>query len=497
MTMIGRWLSSVFGDKNRVPQELTLSGDDVYSQLKAKLEADRAELPSTARRPDVRLIVNNAGTEVVTFKNPGGHADQDEVIPGEGGKTAAMIMVHGDTLSEQQANAATLDERYGLSEKGFTPEFVADLRSGALTDIVKEAYGPAPFEGQAKKLETVSWANEDGSADDVEPVVGASAAFGARPPSNEQVFVVRIPDNGAPVYLKGTGTSAEKLVGADTKSIAVGVSPVLDDNWQPTGEVTTKPIALSVAKHFYGQGYASIPVIDLNSEGNVVAVNLNPQSWMIDDNDPARDEIVERAVKLGITGDPDKAAHALGLVTLADGRTANAHVVHAVDPIITDGETVVMINRSRDPGAGMPALPGGFIDPSKGGGVESAVQAAAREALEEVGVELGEGIHVGVRNMERPYDVRVAKGDGLLEKYGIADGDVFMVSTQGVRFNVPDLSRTPLIAGDDAQPGSARRVEIGQITRTTVGIPDHADMVHAAIPEGQKQKPEGWAPPEV
>ena len=219
------------------------------------------------------------------------------------------------------------------------------------------------------------------------------------------------------------------------------------------------------------------------------------KSWMIDKNDPARNQIAERAKALGITGDPDKAAHPLGTVTLADGRTVNAYVVHAVDPIITDGKTVVMISRTRDPGAGKPALPGGFIDPAKGGGVESAVQAAAREALEEVGVKLDKGVRIGSRNMDRPYDVRVARGDGLKESYGIGDGDIFMVSTQGIRFNVDDLSQTDLIAGDDAQPGSARRVEISKITRETVGIPDHADMVHQAF-AGKKNTPPGWAPPE-
>ena len=217
------------------------------------------------------------------------------------------------------------------------------------------------------------------------------------------------------------------------------------------------------------------------------------KSWMINPDDPARNQIAERAEALNITGDPDKAAHALGPITLADGRIVNAHVVHAVDPIITDGKTVVMINRSRDPGAGKPALPGGLIDPSKGGGVESAIQAAAREALEEVGVELGEGIRIGTRNMHRPYDVRVALGDDLKEKYGIADGDIFMVSTQGIRFDIADLSQTNLIAGDDALPGSARRVEINRISRDTVGIPDHADMIHQAF-ANEEQRPV-WIPP--
>jgi 8-oxo-dGTP pyrophosphatase MutT (NUDIX family) len=212
--------------------------------------------------------------------------------------------------------------------------------------------------------------------------------------------------------------------------------------------------------------------------------------WMIDNNDPARLEIVERAKNLGITGQPDKAAHALGDIILADGRKVKAHVVHAVDPIITDGNDIVMINRKYAPAMGKPALPGGFIDPATGGGVESAIQAAAREAAEEAGVDLDTATAtlIGTRNMDRPFDVRVASNNGLEEKYGIKEGDIFMVSTQAVRFDVPDLARTKLIAGDDALPGTARRVKINSLTKDSVGIPDHFDMIVAAFPD-QFNKP--------
>ncbi|MDE2101344.1 MAG: NUDIX domain-containing protein [Patescibacteria group bacterium] len=211
--------------------------------------------------------------------------------------------------------------------------------------------------------------------------------------------------------------------------------------------------------------------------------------WMIDEKDPAREEIVRRAMALGIAGSPNKAAHNLGKLTLADGKEVTAHIVHAVDPIITDGDEVVMINRSREPGMGKPALPGGFIDPKKGGGVESAVQAAAREAMEEVGVALHDGTLVGTRNMNRPFDVRVAQKP--LPEYGIAEGDVFMVSTQAVRFDVPDLKATKLVAGDDALPGSARRVKLSVLTRDSVGIPDHYDMIKGAF-SGQPISRHDW-----
>ena len=216
-------------------------------------------------------------------------------------------------------------------------------------------------------------------------------------------------------------------------------------------------------------------------------------SWMVDKNDPVRDEIVRRAQALRITGTPEKAAHSLGEVTMADGKKVQAHVVHAVDPVITDGKYVVVINRKHDPGKGKPALPGGFIDPTKGGGVESAVQAAAREAMEEVGIRLGNGTLVGTRNMNRPFDVRVALND--LPQYNIKENDVFMVSTQAVRFDVSDLTQTKLEAGDDAEPGSARIVEIAKLSKDQMGVADHYDMIMEAVPEVLRARADGrsWA----
>lgn len=206
--------------------------------------------------------------------------------------------------------------------------------------------------------------------------------------------------------------------------------------------------------------------------------------WTIDKSDPARTEIVTRAKGLGIKGDPDRAAHPLGMMVLADGREVCAHVVHAIDPVITDGVNVVMIDRMNDPGRGKPALPGGFIDPA-GSGVESGVQAAMREANEEAGVDLksfsASAALVGDRNMDRPHDVRVARGHGLEKKYGIREGDIFMVSTQAVLFRVPDLNAISLVAGDDAVPGSARCVRIGGLTPENIASPDHLDMIKDAL----------------
>jgi len=185
-----------------------------------------------------------------------------------------------------------------------------------------------------------------------------------------------------------------------------------------------------------------------------------------------------------ITGTPDAAAHYVGKIRREDGSIVCVHVVHAVDPVITDGTYVVVIDRLNEPGAGLPALPGGFMDPAEGG-VESAIKAAAREAVEETGFKgAEEGVLIGTRSMYRPNDVRVATAD--MDKYGIKKGELFMVSTQAVLFRVSDLTQTPLMAGDDAKPGSARILSIDALSEKPMGIKDHYPMVKKALAEFKK-----------
>lgn len=200
------------------------------------------------------------------------------------------------------------------------------------------------------------------------------------------------------------------------------------------------------------------------------------RGWMIDPADTARLEIVDNAKQLEIN-DPVNPSKNLGEVTLDNGQKVNSFVIHAVDAIITNGKSVVMINRKFEPGKGKPALPGGFMDPG-----EINVQSAIREAEEEAGIKLSSSqvVAKGNRNYDRPYDIRIAKGKGLLDKYGVGNGDAFIVSTQWILFKVDDLENKNLIAGDDAQPGSVRLVPIKNINRSYVGIPDHADMVQEA-----------------
>lgn len=193
--------------------------------------------------------------------------------------------------------------------------------------------------------------------------------------------------------------------------------------------------------------------------------------------DAERAEVVRRAMALGIVGTPDVCMHPLGMLTRADGSELAAHVVHAVDIVVTDGTHLVTITRKHPPGVGLPALPGGILDPKADGTAETAVEAAIREAREEVGIVLSGGRLMGVRNFDRPYDVRLAWWD--LPAYGIGKDEAFLVSSQPVRFDVPDLTALALHAGDDAL--SARLVLLKDIAPATFGVPDQYAAVAAAM----------------
>lgn len=120
-----------------------------------------------------------------------------------------------------------------------------------------------------------------------------------------------------------------------------------------------------------------------------------PSTNLIKDNmliDPAlQQEIIKRAVDGNFGNNPSQAVHSLGTLKMPDGREVSVHLRHAADAILLDSSAnVVLITRRYSPGAGLQALPGGFIDPIRGIGgatvAEKAISAALREAVEETGI---------------------------------------------------------------------------------------------------------------
>jgi 8-oxo-dGTP pyrophosphatase MutT (NUDIX family) len=171
-------------------------------------------------------------------------------------------------------------------------------------------------------------------------------------------------------------------------------------------------------------------------------------------------EIVRRAQAGNFgAGQPGQAVNPLGSIAMPNGKQVCVYLRHAVDPVLLDDAgQVVLITRRNNPGAGLEALPGGFVDPignSEGSVVvEQAATAALREAMEETGI--GKDIlaaakvtPVGTRTYNRPFDIREAWCD--IPHTPIKKGDFFAVSTQAFCVRIKgDLSTIALQAGDDA-----------------------------------------------
>jgi ADP-ribose pyrophosphatase YjhB (NUDIX family) len=198
-------------------------------------------------------------------------------------------------------------------------------------------------------------------------------------------------------------------------------------------------------------------------------------------------EIVRRAVDGNFGDNPNQVVHSLGTVRTPDGREVAVHLRHAADAVLLDDfGHVVLITRKHNPGAGLKALPGGFMDPVPGSGgatvAENAVTAALREVLEETGIgrQLLAGtrvVPVGHRSYDRPFDIRVAWGD--MPGTDIKKGDFFAVSTQAFCVKITqDLSRVLLKAGDDAK--AVLVAKISNLTPKEFGVADHLAMVRAA-----------------
>jgi hypothetical protein len=231
-----------------------LRADDIWAQVESILKDNTETLPKTPRRPDLRLILNNASGAIQMFRNPAGHSSQAETIPASGDKTAAMVMLAGDTIEQQQQSAAALCEKYGLLEVGLTSAFTKALAAGE--PLVKEAYGPAPFNGQADKLVDVRWGDLN-----IEPVKTEFCAYGVRAPESELAVRTEIV-----LLVQGTSTNPEYI---ENEGMVIAVS----EDWK-TKEISTRPIVPSVAKGFYGEHYGNIPVVKINAEGLVQSVDL-------------------------------------------------------------------------------------------------------------------------------------------------------------------------------------------------------------------------------
>jgi len=199
--------------------------------------------------------------------------------------------------------------------------------------------------------------------------------------------------------------------------------------------------------------------------------------------DPAlQSEICARAMAGRFGDQPDRAAHDLGLIALPDGRTSRVWLRHAADAVITDAAgQVVLITRAHNPGAGKLALPGGFMD-EVDGAIETVLDAAIREAVEETGIDAVllravAAAPLGPRRFNRPFDIRMAWNNIL--GTAIRKDEIFCVSTQGIGFRLShNLRDVRLAAGDDA--AGVQVVAIDALSTAQFAVPDHLEMVREA-----------------
>jgi ADP-ribose pyrophosphatase YjhB (NUDIX family) len=206
--------------------------------------------------------------------------------------------------------------------------------------------------------------------------------------------------------------------------------------------------------------------------------------------DPVLQQKIVRRVEAGNFGadQPDQAADSLGSITLPGGKRVSVYLRHAADPVLLDcAGHVVLITRRNNPGEGLRALPGGFLDPmpnAKGGfDVEQAVTAALRESMEETGISreiltAAEVTPVGRRSYHRPFDIREAWCD--IPDTAILKGDFFAVSTQAFCVRIKgDLLTVFLRASDDAADASVE--QIADLRPQQFAVPDHLPMIMQAV----------------
>jgi ADP-ribose pyrophosphatase YjhB (NUDIX family) len=204
--------------------------------------------------------------------------------------------------------------------------------------------------------------------------------------------------------------------------------------------------------------------------------------------DPAlQQEIMRRITAANVClSQPLHTADPLGMLEMPGGREVSVYLRHAVDAVLLDSAgRVVLITRRNQPGMGLAALPGGFIDLINGSAsmVEQPAEAALREAREETGIS-GDIVAaanvkaVGTRACTRPFDIREAWDD--IAGTPIKQGDLFAVSTQAFCVRIKgELANISLRAADDAS--KVRVEEVAALRAEHFGVPDHLAMIRQAI----------------
>jgi hypothetical protein len=290
--------------------ELTVDGEAIVEQIPESARGTKVD-----RIPDVRLILKTADLRtpsddkaLFSFRNPAYEENKTSDVSFDG-QNAVMVMLKGDTLQDQ-VNAAQMitqalenDPRF---ENGLTPDLINEILLDGFVGkrFVAQAYGPAPFEKEKGRLETIQAPMKDGSFAEIVPSHHAFASFGMRLASKVEAYRVEFPieldkinlvgteyveqflrtmSGAVPSFIKGTDTAAERADSIVEGWMVIEVS----NNWE-TGALEVKPIKPDAAKSFYtAAALDQMPIINVDREGHARSLHVPVALNAPKPNDPA------------------------------------------------------------------------------------------------------------------------------------------------------------------------------------------------------------------
>ena len=138
---------------------------------------------------------------------------------------------------------------------------MAFLATPEAKGLVNEAYGPAPFAGQSRKLVKVDWTPLGRAPTAITPVFSEACSFGARAATHDSSFIATLH-----IFVQGTKTVPELM---ENRGMVIAVTAGKDG-----APDSTRPIVPSVAEGFYGKHFDEIPIALIDTDGRLQKIDL-------------------------------------------------------------------------------------------------------------------------------------------------------------------------------------------------------------------------------
>ena len=176
---------------------------------------------------------------------------------------------------------------------------------------------------------------------------------------------------------------------------------------------------------------------------------------------------------------PAKHAEKVGDLVV-NGHEKQLFLKHAGDVLAFDPDngTVLLITRKDPPGAGKFATPGGMFDPRASG---EATETLARVIDKESGEEVGDRIRTALTELspiavqERRLITTDHRERGRSNDGEILVGDIIAMTSSGVVYSTPGLSKVMPEAGDDAT--SAGFFALADLDEKDFSLREHCQMI--------------------